>query len=72
MLRDKDIVAIDGKMRAVSVYVTYQSRIIMEDTMVEVHQQMLSLPCYLSFRRDFMEKNPRLPQDWQVCLIIMH
>ena len=65
MLRQKDIVTINGKMRAVSVYVTHQSRI-MENTMVEIHQEMLSLPCYLSFRRDFMEKNPRLPPDWQV------
>ena len=66
MLRQKDIISLNGKMRAVSVFVTHQSRI-MENTMKEIHQEMLSLPCYLSFRKDYMQKNPKLPPDWQVC-----
>ena len=65
MLRRKDIISVNGKMRAVSVYVTHQSRV-MEYTMKEIHQQMLGLPCYLAFRGDFMQKNPKLPRDWQV------
>ena len=70
MLRRKDIISINGKMYAVSVYVTHPSRI-MEDTMKEIYQKMLGLACYLAFRTDFMQKNPRLPPDWQVSCILV-
>ena len=40
MLKEKDIVAINGKMRAVSVFVTHQRRI-MEFSMREIHEAML-------------------------------
>ena len=60
MLREKDILAINGKLRAVSVYVTHQARI-MENTIQELHKEMLTLPAYLKFRRDYMVKNPGLP-----------
>ena len=67
MLRDKDIVAVNGKMRAVSVYVTHQERM-MEGTIQEMHAKMLVMPVYLQFRSDHMALNPRLPPDWQVGL----
>lgn len=70
MLREKDIVAIDGKLRAVSVFVTHQARI-MEDSISEIHEAMLTLPVYLQFRREYMARNPHLPADWQVsCNVI--
>ena len=62
MLKEKDIVAINGKMRAVSVFVTHQRRI-MECSMREIHEAMLQLPQYLSFRTEFMLINPKLPDD---------
>ena len=65
MLRDKDIVCVNGKMRAVSVFVTHQERM-MVGTIQEMHAQMLEMPVYLQFRREFMALNPRLPPDWQV------
>ena len=64
MLREKDIVAIDGKMKAVSVFVTNQLRI-MENTIAEIHSEMLRLSMYLEFRRAHMLRNPKLPADWQ-------
>ena len=62
MLREKDIVSIDGKLRAVSVWVTHQERI-MENTIEEIHHDMLSLPVYLEFRAEYMALNPNLPAD---------
>lgn len=55
----------NGKLRAVSVFVTHQARI-MENTIEEIHAQMLELPMYLEFRTEYMALNPRLPPDWQV------
>ena len=69
MLKEKDIVAINGKMRAVSVFVTHQRRI-MECSMREIHEAMLQLLQYLSFRTEFMLRNPKLPDDWQVLYTI--
>ena len=60
MLREKDIIAVNGKMRAVSVFVTHQARI-MEDTIDEIHKRMLRLPVYLEFRQQYMKMNPHLP-----------
>ena len=78
MLREKEIVSVNGKLRAVSVFVTHQERV-MEQTVEEMHADMLRLPVYLDFRSRYMELNPRLPPDWQVsatdissCTIVHH
>ena len=65
MLREKDIIVINGKMRAVSVFVIHQARI-MERSIGEMHTEMKTLPEYLEFRADYMALNPRLPPDWHV------
>lgn len=69
MLREKEIVSVNGKLRAVSVFVTHQERF-MEDTVEEMHEAMLCLPVYLQFRKEYMALNPRLPADWQVCVVV--
>ena len=65
MLREKEIISMNGKMRAVSVFVTHQERI-MERSIKEIHEAMLQLPQYVEFRTAYMKLNPRLPDDWQV------
>ena len=65
MLREKDIVSINGKLRAVSVFVVHQARI-MESSISEMREAMLTLPVYLQFRTEYMALNPHLPPDWQV------
>ena len=71
MMRQKDIISVNGKMRAVSVFVTHQERM-MEDTVEEIHARMLTLPAYLAFREEYMALNPRLPPDWQVAHLCMN
>jgi len=68
MMREKEIVAVNGKLRAVSVFITPQERF-MENTVAEIHAAMLTLPVYLEFRREYMALNPRLPPDWQVSVV---
>ena len=65
MLWEKEIISINGKMRAVSVFITHQLRI-MENTLREMHAEMLILPIYIEFRATHMTRNPRLAADWQV------
>ena len=65
MLREKDIVCINGKLRAVSVFVTHQQRI-QEDSIAEIHESMLKLQIYQDFRREYMQRCPWLSPDWQV------
>lgn len=67
MMREKEIISVNGKLRAVSVFVTHQERI-MEDTIEEIRDAMLTLPVYLEFRREYMATNPRLPPDWHVSI----
>ena len=67
MMREKEIVSLNGKLRAVSVFVTHQERI-MESTIEEIHIDMLTLSVYLEFRTNYMALNPRLPPDWQVSI----